>query len=148
MKKKVLLLLVACSTMLCQPVMAMDQNNCSVTSVIQNKGVMPFASDYIGSYDGVLEHAGDGVLVLNGYVDGLGTDKMEIVAQVQIYSNGRWVNKGTVLKESSPGLAVAMNRERIVTSGTYRVKYTFNAYVGSKIVESRSYTTSSVIVIR
>lgn len=148
MKKRVLPLLLVCSAMLCQPAMAMDQIQADFVGVstTQDEGIIPFASDYIGSYEGKLKHTGNGVLVLDGYVDALGVDKVEIVAQVQVYSGGKWTNKGTALKESDQGLSVKMDRERIVTDGKYRVKYTFNAYVGTKVVESRSYTTSSVTV--
>lgn len=148
MKKRVLPLLLVCSAMLCQPTMAMDQAQGGYmrASATQNEGIVPFASDYIGSYEGKLKHIGGGVLALQGYVDALGVDKVEIVAQVQNYSGGKWVDKGTALRESDQGLSVEMDRERIVTDGKYRVEYTFNVYVGTKVVESRSYTTSSVTV--
>ena len=146
MKKRMLPMILVCSVMLCQPVMAMEQGERTPVRVSESGGIVPFASDYIESFNGNLKYMGEGRLKITGNATTRGADKTEIQAQLQSYSDGKWSNYGTVMKVSDEYRMVEMKKEKTVPDGKYRVKFTFNAYVGSKVAESRTLTTTSVTV--
>ncbi len=143
MKKIVLPLMLVCGVMSCQPVMGMEQIKDMNISFSNEEGIVPWASNYIGSYDGNLTHLGNGVLEITAYLNALNTDKLEIVAQIQKKNGSIWSDYGSAIKATDPYVSVAIETERTVSSGTYRVKYTYNAYVDDDIVETRSKTTGS-----
>lgn len=146
MKKRMLPMMLVCSVMLCQPVMAMEQGERTPVRVSERGGIVPFASDYIENFAGDVEHLGNGTLRITGDMSAFGTDKLEIKAQVQSNSGGTWKNYGAATTVSGKKSSIAMDKEKAVPDGKYRVKFTYNAYVGSKVVETRTLTTTSVTV--
>ncbi len=146
MKKRMLPMMLVCSVMLCQPVLAMEQGERTPVRVSESGGIVPFASDYIENFDGDMNHLGNGILGITGYMTAFGTDKIEIKAQVQNDANGTWKNYGAATTVSAAKTFITMDREKTVPDGKYRVKFTYNAYVGSKVAESRILTTGSVTV--
>lgn len=144
MKKRMLSLLFLSGVLMCQPVMAMDkapmesEKKEAVEADIR-------ASDYIVEYMGELYNTGN-TLELTSHLIAMYTDKIEIKAQIQSYSNGTWSNYGSSLKNTSTSSGVSLDREKTVPDGRYRIKYTFNAYVDDAVVETRSETTGSVYV--
>ena len=93
----------------------------------------------------VLYNSGN-TLELTSHLIALYTDKIEIKAQIQNYSDGSWSNYGSVLRATSTSTSVALDREKTVPDGRYRVKYTFNAYVDNTVVETRTVTSDSLYV--
>ena len=146
MKKRMLPMMLVCSVMLCQPVMAMEQGERTPVRVSESGGIVPFASDYITKFNGDVEHLGSGTLRMTGDMSAFGTDKLEIKAQVQNNADGTWKNYGTATTVSGKKSSITMDKEKSVPDGKYRVKFTYNAYVGSKVVETKTVTTSSVTV--
>ena len=144
MKKQMIGLLLLSGVFMCQPVLAMDTIPATV-SVENEDTTVPYASDYIAEYMGELDHSGN-TLELTSHLIALYTDKIEIKAQIQNYANGSWSNYGSVMKRTSTGTSVALDQDKTVPDGTYRVKYTFNAYVDDTVVETRSRTTGSIPV--
>lgn len=144
MKKRVLPLLLVCGVMVCQPVMAMEQMGYAEIDV--SVGIMPRVSDYIRDFDGDVSHLGNGLLEINASMSAFDTDKLEIKAQVQEYSGGKWSNYGAATTVSARNSSITMDRQKSVPDGKYRIKFTFNAYVGGEVVESKTLTTTSVTV--
>ena len=144
MKKRTMGLFLLSGVLMCQPVLAMD-NAPSAMSTANVENATPYASDYIAEYMGELYNTGN-TLELTSHLIALYTDKIEIKAQIQSYSNGSWSNYGSVLRSTSTSTGVSLDREKTVPDGQYRVKYTYNAYVDDEIVETRSRTTGSVYV--
>ena len=144
MKKRVMGLFLLSGVLMCQPVLAMS-NTPSPVSTANVENATPYASDYIAEYMGELFNTGN-TLELTSHLITFYTDKIEIKAQIQSYSNGSWSNYGSVIKRTSTGTSVALDQEKTVPDGKYRVKYTFNAYVDDEVVETRSYTTGGVNV--
>ena len=132
-----------CGVLLCQPVMGMDQLSDMNISFATEEGAAPRASDYIGSYDGNLVDMGNGVIEISAYLNALGSDKVEIVAQIQKKNGSTWSRYGSNISEYTTDGSVAIETERVVSNGTYRIKYTYNVYVDDEIVETRTYTTPS-----
>lgn len=146
MKKRMLPMMLVCSVMLCQPVMAMEQGERTPIRVSESGGIVPFASDYITKFEGDVEYLGDGRLSMVASMKTYDTDKIEIKAQVQNNADGTWKNYGAVTTVSGTKNSIAMDKEKAVPDGKYRVKFTYNAYVGSKVVETRTLTTTNVTV--
>lgn len=146
MKKRMLPMMLVCGVMLCQPVMAMEQGERTPVRVSESGGIVPFASDYIEVFDGTVDHLGNGILEITGKLKAYDTDKLEIKAQVQNNSGGTWKNYGAATTVSGKKSSIEMDKEKTVPDGKYRVKFTFNAYVGSKVVETKTLTTGSVTV--
>ena len=144
MKKRMLSLLLLSGVLMCQPVMAMEKAPIEgeKTEAVETD---TRASDYIVEYMGELYNTGN-TLELTSHLIALYTDKIEIKAQIQSYSNGSWSNYGSTLKNTSTSTGVSLDREKTVPDGQYRVKYTYNAYVDDEVVETRSRTTGSVYV--
>lgn len=143
MKKQLLPLLLVCGVLLCQPVMGMDKLSDMNISFSTEESATPRASDYIGSYDGNLVDMGNGVIEISAFLEALRIDKIEIIAQIQKKNGSTWSNYGSKITATDTLGAVAIETERVVSNGTYRVKYTYNAYVDDEIVETRSKTTAS-----
>lgn len=146
MKKRMLPMMLVCSVMLCQPVMAMEQGERISVGVSESGGIIPFASDYITKFDGDVEYLGAGRLNMVASLKAYDADKIEIKAQVQNNADGTWKNYGAATTVSAAKNSIAMDREKTVPDGKYRVKFTFNVYVGSKVVETKTLTTTSVTV--
>lgn len=146
MKKRIVPLMLVCGALLCQPVMGMDKIDSMSISFYTEGEAVPYASDYIVRYDGNLIHTGNGELEITAYLSALETDKVEIKAQLQKKSGSIWSNYGSAITETDTYASVGIDAEKTVSSGTYRVKYTYNAYVDDEIVETRSKTTGSVTV--
>ena len=146
MKKRMLPMMLVCSMMMCQPVWAPEQDGEESVWVSASGDIMPFASNYIEIFDGNVDHLGNGKLEITGKLKAYDTDKLEIKAQVQSYSGGTWSNYGAATTVSAAKTSITMDREKTVPDGKYRVKFTFNVYVGSKVVETKTLTTTSVIV--
>ena len=144
MKKRMMCLFLLSGVLMCQPVLAMSTTP-SLVSTANVENATPYASDYIAEYMGELFNTGN-TLELTSHLIALYTDKIEIKAQIQSYSNGSWSNYGSVLRSTSTSTGVSLDREKTVPDGQYRVKYTYNAYVDDEIVETRSRTTGSVYV--
>ena len=144
MKKRMMGLFLLSGVLMCQPVLAMS-NTPSPVSTANVENAAPYASDYIAEYMGELFNTGN-TLELTSHLIALYTDKIEIKAQIQSYSNGSWSNYRSVLKSTSTSTGVSLDREKTVPDGRYRVKYTFNAYVDDEIVETRSVPSESVYV--
>lgn len=144
MKKRLMMLMILSGVVMCQPVMAMDEVSAIASATnIEDAGIR--ASDYIVEYMGELYNTGN-TLELTSHLIALYTDKIEIKAQIQSYSNGTWSSYGSVIKRTATGTNVSLDQEKTVPDGKYRVKYTFNAYVDDEIVETRSETSESVYV--
>lgn len=146
MKKRMLPMILVCSVMLCQPVMAMEQGERTPVRISESGGIMPFASDYIVNFEGDIENLGRGKIGMVASMKAYDTDKLEIKAQVQNNADGTWKNYGAATTVSDAKNSIAMDKEKAVPDGKYRIKFTYNAYVGSKVVETRALTTGSVTV--
>ncbi len=73
-------------------------------------------------------------------------DKTEIVAQLQKQINGQWRNYENPYSNKTTNTTTGLSKKRSVSSGTYRVKFTFNAYIGNRVVETRYYTSSEKVM--
>lgn len=144
MKKQMITLLFLSGVLMCQPVMAMETISAG-TSATASEGAVPYASDYISDYGAGLDNTSS-TLEITGHLIAFYTDKIEIKAQIQNYSNGSWSNYGSAIKKTSTGTSVSIDQDKTVPSGRYRVKFTYNAYVDDTVVETRSLTTDSVNV--
>ncbi|MBR2593214.1 MAG: hypothetical protein IKD83_01150 [Firmicutes bacterium] len=147
MKVRMILAALVIGVFICQPTMAAERltTENTIYMIINNKTEDP-RSQYIRDYNGDLTSLGNGTIEASATLTASNTDKIEIKAQFQKKSNGNWNNYGSAIKVSRSASSMALEKQKDVSAGTYRVKFTYKAYVGSSAVETRTLTTSSVTV--
>ena len=139
-------MIILCGIYMCQPVMAMDWKQNSNSIINEDNVEVPFISNYIDVYTGDLQKIGSRKLELEASMIASNTDKIEIKAQLQKKVGSRWDNYGSPYSTIKANPSIGLTKQCSVSSGTYRVKFTFNAYVGNRVAETRYYTSSETVV--